>query len=75
MGHELSESMLESIQLKNGAVSVATGWSYSTGVNARRGRCVLFQSTGNQLFLGEGDGAVQEASSVQFRPSVMSNSL
>ena len=32
MGHELSESMLERIQLKNGAVSVATGWSYSTGV-------------------------------------------
>ena len=45
------------------------------GCDARRGRCVLFQSTGNQLFLGEGDGAVQEASSVQFRPSVMSNSL
>lgn len=32
MGHEPSESMIESIQLKNGAVSAATGWSYSTGV-------------------------------------------
>ena len=32
MGHEPTESMLESIQLKNGVVSAATGWSYSMGV-------------------------------------------
>ena len=29
MGHEPTESMLESIQLKNEVVSAATGWSYS----------------------------------------------
>jgi len=32
MGHEPTESMLESIQLKNEVVSAATGWSYSMGV-------------------------------------------
>ena len=62
MGHEPTEPMLESIQLKNEVVSAATGWSYSMGVMlGEAGVWVvddghyLFHSTGAfKLFLGGG---------------------
>lgn len=72
MGHEPSGSMLESIQL-NGAVSAAIGWSYSTGVMlGGAGVCYFIAQATNYSWERRTELSKKQ---VQFRPSVMSNSL